>query len=118
MAMLPLILLALSQDGDRIDAMLARYHDMTRADVECRKAEGDEEIVVCALREADRRYRVPFVPAGGVRDSVPARTAYLTQDFSRLPCGEGAFLHGCGMVGVTIGYDANGVRLVERPRAP
>jgi hypothetical protein len=116
--MLPLILLALGQDYDRVDAMMANYRELTRADIQCRKAESDDEIVVCARREADRHYRVPFVPAASPANSVPARTAALLEDHGRLPCGEGAFLHGCGMVGVTVGYDAKGVRLVERPRAP
>ena len=117
--MLPLILLALGQDYDRVDAMMANYRTLTRADVQCRKRPEDgDEIVVCARREADRHYRVPFVPAASPANSVPARTAALLEDHSRLPCGEGAFLHGCGSVGVTMTYDANGVRMVERPRAP
>ncbi|MCW3847114.1 hypothetical protein OF829_07670 [Sphingomonas sp. LB-2] len=116
--MLLLSIMALvAQDGDAVDASMTNYRKLTRADVRCERPSGDEDtIVVCGAREADR-YRVPFVSAGRSRDSVPTRTSYLTQDFGKAPCGEAAFLSGCGAVGIstTIGFD--GQIMVKRELA-
>ena len=105
MLLLSVILLA-AQDGDQVAASMSNYRVMTRADVPCERPSDSDEIVVCGAREADK-YRVPFVSAGRTRDSVPARTSYLTQDFGKPACGGAAFLQDCGMVGVslTMGFD-------------
>lgn len=117
--LLPLMLLLGVQDADRVDTMVTSARDLTRADVPCEKPKDDNEIVVCSRREADR-YRVPFVAASDVRNSVPLRTAELTADRSRLPCGQGAFIAQCGPgFGVTMTVGADGsTRMVEREPAP
>lgn len=115
--LLPLILLGLAQDADRVEAMMANYHDRVRADVQCRAA-AEDEIMVCSRREADQ-YRVPLVASSNVRNSVPLRTADLTKDHSRLPCGQGAFIAQCGPgFGVTVSTDGRRIGLVERELAP
>jgi hypothetical protein len=117
--LLPLILLlAAPQDHDASEAM-ANYKVLTAADVPCKRPADDTEIVVCARRDADK-YRVPLVIRGSARDSVPLRTADLTKDYSRLPCGQGAFIAQCGPgfgVGVTIGFDGK-AHVEERQLAP
>jgi hypothetical protein len=117
--LLPLMLLLGVQDADRVDTMVTSARDLTRADVPCEKPKDDNEIVVCSRREADR-YRVPFVASGSVDNSVPLRTAELTRDRSRLPCGRGAFIAQCGPgfgVGVTFSADGS-TGLVKRELAP
>lgn len=115
MLLLSVMLLA-AQDGDQVAASMTNYRMLTRADVPCERPNGDDEIVVCGAREADK-YRVPFVSAGRTQDSVPARTAYLTQDFGRPPCGGGAFLLDCGAVGVSVSMGFDGSTTVKRELA-
>lgn len=116
---LPLLLLALAQDPDRVTAIMTEYREKTRATVECHVPDGDDEIVVCALRDADR-YRVPLVAASNARNSVPLRTEALTRDYGRIPCGEGAIIAHCGPgFGVSASWNgADGVQLVRRDLAP
>lgn len=113
-----LLLMLLVQDADVVTTAMTSYRERTRAEVRCRAPDESEEIIVCAAREGDR-YRVPFVPAGRGRDSVPMRTAYLTQDHDPVECGQGAFMFRCGSVGVTmkVGLDGS-VGMVERKLAP
>ena len=116
MLLLSMMLLVAVQDGDQVESAVTNYRQLTRADVPCERPRGDDEIVVCGAREADK-YRVPFVSAGRTRDSVPARTAYLTTDFGATECGQGAFMVRCGAVGVsmTVGFD--GQTVVKRELA-
>jgi hypothetical protein len=121
--LLPLMLLLgvqdAGQDSDRVAPMLASAKALTRADVPCELPKNEDEIVVCSRRDADR-YRVPLVAAGSVANSVPLRTATLTSDHSRLPCGQGAFIAQCGPgfgVGITVGSDGS-TRMIERELAP
>jgi len=117
MLLLSMMLLAAAQDGDQVTAAVSNYRQLTRADVACERPKADDEIIVCGAREADK-YRVPFVSAGGVRDSVPARTAYLTKDNQRLPCGQSAFTAQCGsMVGASVTFSSDGSTTVKRELA-
>ena len=116
MLLLSMMLLIGAQDGDQVGAAVTNYRTMTRADVPCERPKADDEIVVCGAREADK-YRVPFVSAGRGRDSVPARTAYLTQDFGKSSCGTGAFLKDCGAVGVSVTLGFDGSTMVKRELA-
>ena len=50
--LLPLLLML--QDASPIDAAVAAYRAQTAGDVPCRVTENDDEIVVCARRDADR----------------------------------------------------------------
>jgi hypothetical protein len=122
--LLTLMLLAAAQDTDRVAALVQEHRERTRVAPRCgATARRDDEIVVCANREADRRYRVPFVEVRAA-DSVPMRTAALL-DEHRPPCGEGAFLVRCGKAGVsatlTFGAGAGSGTVhveTERKRAP
>ena len=116
MLLFSVLLLAAAQDGDQVTAAVTHSRRLTRADVPCERPNGDDEIVVCGAREADK-YRVPFVSAGRTRDSVPARTAYLTTDFGKPACGLGAFLSGCGAVGVSMTMGFDGSTTVKRELA-
>ena len=107
MLLLSMMLLVGAQDGDQVTVAVTNSRRLTRGDAQCERPKTDDEITVCGAREADK-YRVPFVSASN-RDSVPARTAYLTQDFGATECGQGAFLVRCGGVGVsaTFGFDGS-----------
>lgn len=103
------VMMLVAQDGDHVATSMTNYRSLTRADVPCEQPNGDDEIVVCGAREADK-YRVPFVTAGNVNNSVPLRTGTLTKDYQRMQCGQTAFTAQCGsMVGVsgTIGQDGS-----------
>lgn len=115
MLLLSMMLLA-AQDGDQVAASMGNYRVLTRADVPCERPNDSDEIVVCGARNADK-YRVPFVTAGRTRDSVPARTSYLTQDFGKPACGGGAFLKDCGAVGVSVTMGFDGSTMVKRELA-
>lgn len=106
------------QNGDQVAVAVTNYRALTRADVPCHRPNGDEEIVVCGAREADK-YRVPFVSAGNVNNSVPLRTSTLTKDYQRIPCGQSAFTAQCGsMVGVSATFSADGsVGMMKRELA-
>jgi hypothetical protein len=115
MLLLSMMLLA-AQDGDPVSSAMTSYRTLTRGDVPCERPDGDDEIVVCGNRAADR-YRVPFVSAGRARDSVPARTSYLTQDVGAPSCGNGAFLKNCGAVGISVSMGSDGSTMVRRELA-
>lgn len=116
MLLFSVMLLMAAQDGDQVTAAVTNYRQLTRADVPCERPKADDEIIVCGAREADK-YRVPFVSAGRTRDSVPARTAYLTTDFGKPACGLGAFLSGCGAVGISVSMGFDGGTTVKRELA-
>lgn len=116
--LLPLMLLAGAQDNP-VATMIERARAQTVAGIPCRTSDDDGEIVVCALREADR-YRVPFVSAGSVQDSAPARTSALTQHHGRMACGQRAVIAQCGPgFGVSMTMRSDGsTRMVDRKPAP
>ena len=97
-----------TQSLTAVDAM-SRYQEMTRGNPDCRHTQAGDEIVVCGRRDADR-YRVPLVTpeAGDPRiETVSAeRERYQHQT---TPCQDhGAFLVGCGMVGLSVGISSSG----------
>lgn len=94
--------LAMQADESAVAAAMARAKAATRVEIPCREAAADE-IVVCAARTADR-FRVPLLtgPAEGdpaAVDALGEREHLLV--VPQLPCGVGAFLQGCGSVGVS-----------------
>lgn len=116
MLLAPLLLL-FAQDSTTVQAALAAYREKTRAEVPCRATDNQDEIVVCALRDADR-FRVPFVTRSAGREDAQEREARLTTP-PQVKCGQGAFLVDCGMVGVTVkASTGGGVQWVRRPLAP
>lgn len=79
----------------------ARYREVTSVEPRCQAPRGDA-IVVCGRRAADR-WRVPLIgyDAGDPRgESVEGERKRLAAAPS-VPCGIGAFLANCGMVGVS-----------------
>lgn len=110
------VALLLAQEVVTLDGAIANYREKTRAETPCRKASGDNEIVVCARRQADR-YRLPLMSTYNGAEAAEVRIARLT-DTAPPPCGEGAFLVKCGMAGVTATVSSRGVRIVQRPLAP
>ncbi|UZK65600.1 hypothetical protein [Sphingomonas sp. M1-B02] len=117
--LLPLLLL-LGQEAPTLEQALSRYREKTRGDVACRARAEDEEILVCAGRDADR-YRVPLVTASAGREAADVRLGYLLSPDAAgfVPCGKGAFLVRCGSVGVGVSIDSTGgARVSERPLAP
>ena len=113
-----LLALLLVQDTTNIDAAIANHRAKTRADVACRATSADEEIMVCALRDADR-YRVPLVPAYSGKNLPDAEVARLIGQRIEPECGQGAFMARCGAVGVGVTFSASGkAPLVKRGLAP
>jgi hypothetical protein len=95
------------------------YQQLTSVEPRCARPTSDREILVCGNRRADR-WRVPYVgyEVGDPRaETVSAERNRLASE-PKLPCGVGAFLAGCGMVGVSVGtnFSPGGLRL--RPLAP
>lgn len=122
---LPFLLL-LAQDhgaGDpTLDAALREYREKTRSDYQCRRSEDENEIVVCALRDADR-YRVPLITTSAGREAADARmrTLLSPEASGYVPCGKGAFMVRCGSVGVGATIDGGGgarASMRYRPLAP
>lgn len=100
------------------DAAIEAYREKTRAIIPCRTTDAQDEVTICALRDADKKYRVPFVTARAV-DNVPARTGRVMED-GMFQCGvSGPFLAQCGgMVGVTVGVGFDGKVTRKRELAP
>ena len=98
--------------------VLAEYRARTSATIACKTTETRDEIVVCALREANKRYRVPFVTARAV-DNIPFQTDRVLEDVM-FQCGvSGPFLAQCkGMVGVTVSAGFDGKIVRRREPAP
>ncbi|QDX27755.1 hypothetical protein FPZ54_18240 [Sphingomonas suaedae] len=115
---MPLLLLALAfQSGPDADP-IAAYREKTRAVIPCKATADPDEVTICALREADKKYRVPFVTARTV-DNRPAETERVLED-TMFQCGvSGPFLAQCrGMVGVTVGVGFDGKVVRKREPAP
>ncbi|MFL9839553.1 hypothetical protein ABS767_01140 [Sphingomonas sp. ST-64] len=113
-----LLLLALAfQSGADTDAMAA-YREKTRAVIPCERTADPDEVTICALREADKKYRVPFITVRAA-DNVPFQTDKALEDVT-FQCGvTGPFLTPCGgMVGVTVGVGFDGKVVRKREPAP
>jgi hypothetical protein len=115
---MPLLLLALAFQSGADDAAVRTYREQTRASIPCQQTGDPEEVTICALREADKKYRVPFVTARA-EDNRPAQTERALED-TMFQCGvSGPFLAQCsGMVGVTVGVGFDGKMVRKREPAP
>ena len=113
-----LLLLALALQSGADGAAMRAYRDKTRAVIPCERTADPDEVTICALREADKKYRIPFVTARAV-DNRPAETARVLED-TMFQCGvSGPFLAQCGgMVGVTVGVGFDGKVVRKREPAP
>lgn len=116
MSVLLVIAFALQAGGD--DAAMQAYREKTRAVIPCKTTDDENEVTICALREADKKYRVPFVTARAA-DNVPFRTERALEDVM-FQCGvSGPFLTQCGgMVGVTMTAGFDGKIMRKRELAP
>jgi hypothetical protein len=115
---MPLLLLALAFQSGSDDSLLRTHREKTRAAIPCEKTADPNEVTICALREADKKYRVPFVTARAI-DNVPYQTDRVLED-TMFQCGvSGPFLAQCkGMVGVTVGVGFDGKVVRKREPAP
>ena len=116
MSVLLVLAFALQAGGD--DAAIRAYREKTRAIIPCETTDDPDEVTICALREADKKYRVPFVTARSA-DNVPFQTERVLEDVM-FQCGvSGPFLTPCGgMVGVTVGVGSDGKVMRKREPAP
>lgn len=113
-----LLMLALMLQAGGSDAAIEAYREKTRAIIPCKTTGDPDEVTICALRDADKKYRVPFVTARAA-DNVPYRTERVLED-GMFQCGvSGPFLTQCGgMVGVTVGVGFDGKVMRKREPAP
>ena len=110
--LLPIVILL--QDTSAVAAAYADYREKTRAEVRCRDPKDDEEVVVCARREA-YRYQTPFVSANPQNDGHSQEAILGTREAQGfVECGKGAFLVRCGSVGIGVTMGSAG----EVRRAP
>lgn len=115
------VLLLLAQDGS-LDSAIREYREKSRADVPCTRTADENEIVVCARRDADR-YRVPLVTNSAGREASGERLKTLLSPDAAgfVACGKGAFMAKCGSVGVGVTVDGGGgthASTAYRPLAP
>ncbi|MCC2977458.1 hypothetical protein LK533_12325 [Sphingomonas sp. PL-96] len=110
-----LLLVVMAQQAN-VDAALARYREATRAEYRCEPTADTNEVVVCALRDADH-YRVPILePTPGdpkIVDAIAERERLVK--VIPITCGLSTSFEGCGMFGATATVSSRGVG-VSRPR--
>lgn len=99
--------------------LMVEHARLTRAEIACEATSNGDEIVVCALRDADR-YRVPYItptPGDPKIVDVPGERARLIARANN--CAEMRLdFTGCGMAGVTMtAGNGRGVG-VEKARTP
>lgn len=111
--LLPIFLLL--QDST-VATAVAEYREKTRAVVKCERPKDDEEIVVCARREA-YRYQTLFVGTGRASNATEQDSIVWSREAQgHVECGKGAFLVRCGSVGVGVTVSGGGVRSTLRQR--
>ncbi|AQR75870.1 hypothetical protein BXU08_12335 [Sphingomonas sp. LM7] len=115
--LLPLLMLV--QDAPAITAAIAEYRTKTAADVPCKATEDEQEIVVCARRDA-YRHQLPLVPAYNPRNDANAQLApIMTREAQGIvECGQGPFMAKCGSVGVGVTVGLGNGGYVRRAPAP
>jgi hypothetical protein len=113
-----LLVIALAFQAGGGDATIEAYREKTRAIIPCKTTGDPDEVSICALRDADKKYRVPFVTARAI-DNVPYQTDRVLED-TMFQCGvSGPFLTPCkGMVGVTVSAGFDGKIVRKRELAP
>jgi hypothetical protein len=101
------------------EQIIAKYTRLTSAEPKCRRNPSGDEIVICGRREADR-YRVPLIiPEAGDPGIEGLYAERERLQHITTPCQEHSiFLVGCGMVGVTVGFDLAGSGIKYRALAP
>lgn len=115
--LLPIMLLL--QDSASLAAAYAEYREKTSAVVRCRTPKDDDEITVCARREA-YRYQTPFVASNRASDANGQEAMVRTAEAQGfVECGKGAFLVRCGSVGASVTFSSGGgVRYSLRETPP
>lgn len=107
------------QDTTSIAAIYAEYREKTRVEVRCTRPKDENEITVCARRQADR-YQTPFIAARGASNANGQENILLNREAQgHVECGKDAFLVRCGSVGVGVSVSSGGgVRYKLREPAP
>ncbi|UYY57725.1 hypothetical protein [Sphingomonas sp. S2-65] len=110
-------LLVMVQEVPAVHAALSSYRELTRVEPGCRRGPREDEIVICARRQADR-YRLPLATTYEGGENPDKRVGKLL-DTAPPPCGQGAFTVRCGAAGVstTMG-GGRPPRVTLRPLAP
>jgi hypothetical protein len=107
--LLPILLLI--QDAPALEAAIADYRAKTAAELPCSGSEEEEEVVVCARREA-YRHQLPLVPVYNVANNANDQEDRIRTREAQgiVACGQGPFMTRCGSVGVgvTIGLGGSG----------
>jgi hypothetical protein len=116
-----LMALAAGSPAHATETVFDTYRKLTSVDPPCNRTPKDDEIVVCARRDADR-YRLPLT---GIFEAGDPKAESLMGERQRLqnittPCQQqGPFLVGCGMVGVSVSTAIGGSGGIKRrPLAP
>ncbi|MEP9358561.1 hypothetical protein [Sphingomonas sp. KR3-1] len=111
--------LLLAQDHPEMTPaqVLEMHRARWAANPSCVRARDENEITVCARREADK-YRVPLVEHGSSDNSDDQLDRFFASNDGHAPCGEGAFMVRCGSAGVSVRANAGGVHYVRRELAP
>jgi hypothetical protein len=114
---LPLLLLV--QDAPAVTAAVAEYRTRTATEVACAAAREQEEIVVCARREA-YRHQLPLVPVYDRRNNANDQVdRIMTREAQGIvECGKGPFMVRCGSVGVGVTIGLGGGGYVRRAPPP
>ncbi|MDV3457783.1 hypothetical protein RZN05_12375 [Sphingomonas sp. HF-S4] len=111
-------LLLLVQEAPAVTAALAEYRAKTSAEISC-NSEDQDEIVVCAQREA-YRHQLPLVPTYNPKNDANAQLApIMTREAQGIvECGQGPFMAKCGSVGVGVTVGLGGAGYVRRAPPP
>ena len=112
-------LLLLFQDAPAVTAAVAAYRAKTAAEIRCAAVEDDQEIVVCAARDA-YRHRLPLVPAYSPKNDANDQVAAISTREAQgiVECGQGPFMVRCGSVGVGVTVGLGGSGYVRRAPPP
>jgi len=111
-------LLLLFQDAPAVTAAVAEYRARTSAQISC-QTENEDELVVCAKREA-YRHQLPLVPAYNPKNDANAQLAPIMSREAQgiVECGQGPFMVRCGSVGVGVTVGLGGAGYVRRAPPP
>jgi hypothetical protein len=115
--LLPLLLLV--QEAPAVTAAITEYRAKTAAEIPCQRTEDENEVVVCARRDA-YRHQLPLVPAYNPRNNANDQVDRITTREAQgiVECGKGPFMVRCGSVGVGVTVGLGGSGYVRRAPPP
>lgn len=114
-----MFLLLLIQDVPTSEAGYARYRELTQVETPCRRADDEDEVTVCARRDAHRQ-RLPLVTFSDPRNNANDQVAIIETPEARgiVACGKGPFLVHCGKAGVGMTTKIGRGTQITRPPPP